>query len=465
MSNQERMRFNPPPGWPPPPPGWRPPRGWTPDPSWPAMPNGWELWIADGTETTAASAAETPGVLLEPDHESVAIDDPVALRARIAELETQVAVLRSSRTADPAAPGSGVANPFNDEQVLRDAGVYRYHHPLESAVAYRDRLAELDERIAEAIRGNAAIEASTSFTLDGSLAKGKAMVNALSRLMLRAYNAEAENAVRSMRVGNVDAARRRLEGSRVAIASLGKLMDLRIADSYHALRIQEVELTADYAAKKEEEREAARAERERLREERKVEAELAAAKEKLEKERSHVMTVLDRLRATGASDPTLEAKLSEIDSAIEQNCARQANIRAGYVYVISNRGSFGPRVVKIGLTRRLEPMERIHELGDASVPFRFDVNALFFSEDAVQLESDLHSEFGHFRLNWINERKEFFFATPGEVRAALQRRVGNLLEFSEDAGALEFLQSVRNWPLKSPADLSMLGAGLQPEAR
>lgn len=465
MSGQTRMRFNPPPGWPPPPPGWRPPRGWTPDPSWPAMPEGWQLWIPEGIAAAIATPDEAVGLKPAGDREPAVTDDPLVLRARIAELEAEIAVLQTARASGSAAPGSGVSNPFDDEQVLRDAGVYRYHHPLESAAAYRDRLAALDERIADAIRGNNAIEASTTFTLDGSLAKGKAMVNALSRLMLRAYNAEAENAVRSMRAGNVEAARRRLEGSRVAIASLGKLMDLRIAASYHALRIEEVELTADYAAKKEEEREAARAERERLREERKVEAELAAAREKLEKERSHVLTVIDRLRATGTSDSTLEAKLSEIDSAIEQNCARQANIRAGYVYVISNRGSFGPRVVKIGLTRRLEPMERIQELGDASVPFRFDVHALFFSEDAVQLEADLHAEFGHLRLNWINERKEFFFATPGEVRTALERRIGNLLEFSEEAGAIEFLQSVSNWPFKSAADHMAFGDGFQPESR
>jgi hypothetical protein len=341
---------------------------------------------------------------------------------------------------------TGPLNPFDDEQALRDAGVYRYHHPLESASAYQARLADIDRRIADAIRSGTAIHASTTFTLDGSIAKGGAMVADLGRLMLRAYNAEAENAVRSLRAGNLEAAVRRLESSRASIAKLGRLMDLRIADGFHCLRIEEIELTSDYAAKKEEEREAAREERERLREERKVEAELAAAREKLEKERMHVATVVERLRASGTADPSLEAKLAEIDSAIEQNAARQANIRAGYVYVISNRGSFGRRVVKIGLTRRLEPMERIQELGDASVPFRFDVHALFFSEDAVRLEAELHAEFSRCRVNWANDRKEFFFATPMEVRAALERRVGNLLEFVDHAESVEFLQSIGNWP-------------------
>jgi hypothetical protein len=125
---------------------------------------------------------------------------------------------------------------------------------------------------------------------------------------------------------------------------------------------------------------------------------------------------------------------------------RLANIRAGYVYVISNRGAFGPNVVKIGLTRRLEPLERISELSGASVPFRFDVHALFFSEDAVSLENELHQHFAERAVNMANRRKEFFFATPAAVREALIDKVGNLLEFTENAEATEYLQSIRYWP-------------------
>ena len=114
--------------------------------------------------------------------------------------------------------------------------------------------------------------------------------------------------------------------------------------------------------------------------------------------------------------------------------------------MISNRGAFGEQVVKIGLTRRLDPVDRINELGDASVPFRFDVHALYFSEDAVTLESELHRHFSDRRLNWANMRREFFFATPGEVRTVLNEKVGNLLEFAEHADAVEYLQSIRYWP-------------------
>lgn len=446
MNDSTGKRFNPPPGWPTPPAGWRPPRGWQPDPSWPTPPIGWELWVADSpvnVEQERSSAADISAAeVLDPGIETDA--DPAQLRARLAKVEGDNAALCRALAAN--AVTTLVHDPFNDDEALREAGVYRYHHPLESAAAYRTQLADIDRRIAEFVRTGGAIKASTTFTLDGSLAKGVAMVADLGRLMLRAYNAEAENAVRSLRAGNLEAAKRRLETSRSSIAKLGRLMDLRVTEEYHALRVEEAELTADYAAKKEEEREAAREERERLREERKVAAELAAAQEKLEKERAHIATVVERLRASGMADLVLEAKLADVESAIAQNSARQANIRAGYVYVISNRGSFGKRVVKIGLTRRLEPMERIQELGDASVPFRFDVHALFFSEDAVRLEADLHHEFARWRVNWANDRKEFFFATPAEVRAALERRLGNLLEFTEHAESAEFLQSVGNWP-------------------
>jgi hypothetical protein len=155
---------------------------------------------------------------------------------------------------------------------------------------------------------------------------------------------------------------------------------------------------------------------------------------------------LTRSGASGSSDPDLERKLADIDSSIALNDYRAANIRAGYVYVISNRGAFGNRVVKIGLTRRLEPQERIDELGDASVPFRFDVHAIFFSEDAVSLENELHDHFSKHRVNWANNRKEFFFASPADVRTVLSEKLGNLLEFAEHVESTEYLQSVRYWP-------------------
>lgn len=451
------LRFNPPPGWPAPPSGWQPPAGWTPDPSWPHPPEGWELWVPDGdpengsTEPVIQEAAdlepaESASTELADDgaqaqNDAVGGSTEAEMRSRISVLEAELAAVRSAHGSDD----DYVI--LDDDRVLQSVGIYRYHHPLESAAAFKDSLDELNAEIVQTVKAGRAIEASNMFTFDNSLAKGRKMTADLSKLMLRAYNAEADNSIRSLRVGNVVTAKKRLESSRSSIAKLGAMMEMHISDEFHALRLTEIELTADWLMKKQEEKEAAREERARLREERRVQQELAAAREQLDKERAHLVNALASLAKSGeGEDPALQARLAEIDAAIEENDFRAANIRAGYVYVISNRGAFGSGVVKIGLTRRLEPQERVVELGGASVPFRFDVHALFFAEDAVTLENELHRHFADRALNLANPRKEFFFASPGEVRDVLVAKVGNLLEFTEHADATEYLQSMGAWP-------------------
>jgi hypothetical protein len=364
--------------------------------------------------------------------------DTAALLARIAELE---AALAARTTGDDVIE-------LSDQRVLQDVGIYRYHHPLDNAAAYKERLAQIEGQIDEIVRAGRAVLAADLFTFDGSLAKGRKMVADLSKLMLRAYNAEADNCVRSLRSGNVSTATKRLVSAVTAIEKLGAIMDMRVNPEYHGLRVAEIELTADYQMKLQEEREQAREERALLREQRRAEAELAAEKQRLDKERAHYVSALEALRAKGdevAADE-LAGRLADIDTAIEANDYRIANIRAGYVYVISNIGAFGPNIVKIGMTRRLEPMDRIRELGDASVPFRYDVHAMFFSDDAVTLENELHKTFANRRVNFVNERREFFFATPAEIRAVLLEKDGGLLEFRESPEAPEYFQSVDLWP-------------------
>ena len=447
--SDEGLVFNPPPGWPAPPPGWKPPAGWTPDPAWPDPPEGWQLWLPEGSEEVPPQATETSPA--GEDDESATQEDAstserpaVDESYRVALLESEIAALRAQLAETQDESDDLVV--LDDERVLQSVGIYRYHHPLENAVAYKERLKEQGSRVAELIKSGRAIEKSNMFTFDNSLAKGRKMTNDLAKLMLRAYNAEADNSIRSLRLGNVETARRRLEASRSSIAKLGRMMEMRISDAFHELRIEEIELTADWLMKRQEEKEAAREERARLREERRVQKELAAERVRLDKERAHLEQALQALSADGETDPDLEARLAEIDDAIAQNDYRTANIRAGYVYVISNRGAFGANVVKIGLTRRLEPQDRIAELSGASVPFRFDVHALFFSEDAVSLETELHQHFAERAVNVANSRKEFFFASPADVRDALTEKVGNLLEFTETAEATEYHQSLKYWP-------------------
>jgi hypothetical protein len=368
------------------------------------------------------------------------------LRMKVAEL--QHALAEQSSAGALAGAGSAELVDLDDERVLQEVGIYRYHHPLENAQEYRDRLQDIQDRIKDAVKRGDAVLASDMFTFNNSLARGRRMTSDYSKLMLRAYNAEADSCVRSLRAGNVVTAKRRLEASVESIARLGSMMEMRINPTYHQIRIEELELTSDFLMKVQEEREAAREERERLREERKAEQELAAERERLDKERAHYANALQALTLNGdsAGMADVAAKLETIDAAIAHNDFRSANIRAGYVYVISNTGAFGSNVVKIGMTRRLEPMDRVRELGDASVPFPFDVHALFFSADAVTLETELHKTFASMKMNHVNERREFFFATPAEVREVLAAKVGNLLEFTDEPEATQYLQSKRYWP-------------------
>ena len=442
--------FNAPPGWQVPAGDWVPPEGWTPDRAWPAAPEGWQFWIrrtaappapppSDFAESAPQAEPRDPLLSSEPPKATQAEDD--ALRRRISELEAEVARLQAD-----AAHGSTVE--LDDERILQEVGIYRYHHPLENAAEYKTQLNELSQQIKTMVKAGDAVLASDMFTFNNSLAKGRKMTIEFSKLMLRAYNAEADNCVRALRAGNVLTANTRLESSVTAIAKLAVMMEMRINPDYHQLRLRELELTADYLMKVQVEKEEAREERERLREERKAEQELAAERARLNKEREHYLNALQALKSSGdqTAIADLNDRLHEIDEAIEQNDYRTANIRAGYVYVISNRGALGPNIIKIGLTRRLEPMDRVRELGDASVPFPFDVHAMFFADDAVTVEADLHRAFADRQVNVINQRREFFFATPAEVRTVLLEQVGNLLEFAEEPEATQYLQSKKYWP-------------------
>jgi hypothetical protein len=221
-------------------------------------------------------------------------------------------------------------------------------------------------------------------------------------------------------------------------------MDIRIADPYHKLRLRELELTADYQEKIAEERAREREERERLREDRQVQLELERERARLDKERQHYLSALAAMEANGDLDGAarMRERLADLERAIHDVDYRAANIRAGYVYVISNIGSFGNQMIKIGMTRRIDPMDRIRELSDASVPFNFDVHALFFADDAVGIEAAMHERLADRRVNMVNRRREFFYASPDDAKKLLLELAGELLKFEDLPEALEYHQSL-----------------------
>lgn len=366
-----------------------------------------------------------------------------ASRAQLAELQAQLAQAQTAVSAAQAEERTARAQLAEnlDEAGMHEAGLYTFSHRLENAVAYKTALTETQTRLKDLVRAGRAIDATSTWTVNNSAAQGRKMVKDISTLMLRAYNAEADSLVRTLRPHSLVAAKSRLDKAAFAIERLGKMMDIRISAEYHRLRYYELELTADYLLKKEQEKEEERARRAELRDQQKAAAEMKAALEKLAKEKAHYANLLEKLDPTADADAyaKAQAKLAEIDDSITGVEKRAANIRTGHVYVISNVGAFGPDMVKIGMTRRLDPYDRVIELGDASVPFRFDVHAMVFHEDAVTLETELHQRLSEKKVNKVNPRREFFFATPTEVRDLLSEIAGaHLVEYNERPEALEW---------------------------
>jgi hypothetical protein len=378
------------------------------------------------------------------------------LGSAVEESRREYAALGAARQQVQAEVSAGRSElvETRDLALLQQVGVYEYAHPLDDALAYKDALNGVRQQIKAAVRGDA-VTCQVDWAVNGSVKEGQRLGRDMAKLMLRAYNADADNAVRAVKPHTREAVKKRLTTTRDTIAKLGVLMRIAISGDYHRLRLREIDLTADYLMKVEAERDEARAERERLREEAKVMKEIERERARLAKERAHYATVVARLTVNGdlVALARAQEQLASVDEAIAGVEQRAANVRAGYVYVISNVGAFGPDVVKIGMTRRLEPMDRVRELGDASVPFRFDTHALFFSQDAVALETTLHQRLSHKRVNLVNPRREFFYATPAEVKdLLLGLGDDHVLEYNDTPDAVEWRASEpgrRGGPVRS----------------
>lgn len=369
-----------------------------------------------------------------------------AMRSQLAEIGQQISVAHASlqQTQQQLAQTQATIVETDEMALLQEVGIYKYRHPLDDAVAYKAQLKQAQDNIKALAKSGGAVSSMSNLTFNNSAREGAKLIRDLSKLMLRAYNSEADNIVRTLKPYTSASAISRLDKARESIAKLGRIIELRITDDYHRWRVYEIELTSDYLAKVEEEKERLKDERARQREEEKAMREFEAEKRRLEKERTHYESAIEKLREKGDEQEVseMESKLADIEAAIKGVENREANIRAGYVYVVSNFGSFGEHVVKIGLTRRLDPMDRVRELGGASVPFNFDVHALIFSDDAVSLENNLHQCFAERRLNMVNIRREYFYATPQEVRDALIEIGGQqLLEFNEMPEAVDWRAS------------------------
>ena len=229
-----------------------------------------------------------------------------------------------------------------------------------------------------------------------------------------------------------------------------------------------MQLAFEYAQKKQQEKEEQREIKARMREEAKLQKEIEETRKKLEKEQTHYLNALAKINSQllEASETEkeallkkkqeLEEKINDTEKAIKDVDYREANKRAGYVYIISNIGAFGKDIYKIGMTRRLDPMERVYELGDASVPFNFDVHAMIFSDDAPKLEHALHKAFEDRKLNMVNQRREFFNVSLDEIKEVVKNNYDKTVEFIDLPSAEQFRisEKMRKESHKSPNNIN-----------
>jgi chromosome segregation ATPase len=219
----------------------------------------------------------------------------------------------------------------------------------------------------------------------------------------------------------------RITKSFETINKIGESQTVTIQPEYLNLKIKELVLEHEYQQKRQREKEELRAAQEEMREEEKARREFEQAQKEAEKEESNYQKALDKARkeieqATGEKQNKLQVQIEKLEQELkeaqekkERAISMAQQTKRGHVYIISNIGSFGEHVYKIGMTRRMEPLDRVKELGDASVPFHFDIHAMIFSEEAPTLENELHKAFANKKVNLVNYRKEFFKVTLDEI--------------------------------------------------
>lgn len=339
---------------------------------------------------------------------------------------------------------------LDETLMLQEAGLYEPKYDLMNAEAYKGRLMEIRQKQKEMVKADSAVTGDIGWTVNGNRAQGRKMIKDMQKLLLRAFNSECDSVIEKVKYNNYDASWKRITASANAITKLGSSMKIAITTAYYQLKCEELALAFEYRQKKQEEKEEQKALRAQMREEARVAREMEAERQKAEKALSHyqnAMASLD-LQISAASGEQLEnlmqkrtdleKSLQDAERTLKDIDYREANQKAGYVYVISNIGSFGENVYKIGMTRRLDPTERVDELGDASVPFDFDIHAMIFSDDAPALEAALHRAFEDRKLNMVNTRREFFRVTLDEIKAVVKANYDKTAEFIDIADAEQF---------------------------
>lgn len=338
---------------------------------------------------------------------------------------------------------------LKDQGGFELVGIYDPDFELSDSDRFKEAIVEARDNQKAMVTAKTAVTASTAWTVGGSKRKGKQLSDRAIKMCLRAFNNECEAAISNVKWSNFTAMQNRISKAYDQINKLNESNHVSIEPKYLELKLKELHLRHRYREKQKDERDHKAEMNRQKREEEKLLRDAA----KSEKEEEKYQKLLEKakkeaLSAVGPEAVKYQEKIAQLTMDLEaaHQAAERAKsmaeqTRAGYIYVISNIGSFGEGVYKIGMTRRLEPMDRVRELGDASVPFTFDVHALFYCEDAPKVESNLHHQFDNFRVNKANNRKEFFKVPLTEIERSI-RNISPDADLITDAEAQEYRQTM-----------------------
>ncbi len=314
-----------------------------------------------------------------------------------------------------------------DTVEIQSFGLYEPKYDFGTSAEYKDKLDEIRKEQKLMIKEKSAIICPTEWTVDGNKAKGRQKTDRQIKLMARAFNGECDSIIQKVRYNNIHSIEKRIMSAYKAINKLGEPHHCSIQTDYLNLKLDELKLVHEYADKRQIEMEEQRRIRDQIRDEERALREVQKAQQEAEKEEQRYQKALDKARqeveeATGARQNKLQSEIERLNDLVleaqankERALSRAQMTKSGHVYVISNIGSFGENVYKVGMTRRLEPNDRVRELGDASVPFRFDIHAMIYSENAPELENEIHRVLEKRSVNRINTRKEFFNVSLEEI--------------------------------------------------
>ncbi|ABR34461.1 DUF4041 domain-containing protein [Clostridium beijerinckii] len=363
--------------------------------------------------------------------------DLKSLNQNIEELEKKVIVL-------------------DDEILYQSFGLYTPMYDFANSEEYKDELTKIRDIQKEILKDNKAASNVLYWGIDINADKDPKLVRDNVKQMIRCFNSECDAIINKVKFNNMESIRNRIEKSYDSLNKINKRNGIEISDEYLNLKYEELKLAHEYNLKIQEEKEERRRLLEDKREEVKLLKEIEEKKRDLEKEKMHYDNVMrniqeqikneqseERLKVLLNKKNDLENNLCDVDKALKEVDYREANYKAGYVYIISNIGAFGKNVYKIGMTRRLEPQDRIDELGNASVPFKFDVHAMIFSDDAPKLESAIHRAFESKKINVVNGRKEFFKVTLEEVEKVVKANYDKSVDFVKIPEAQQYRESLK----------------------